>query len=283
MRYSLAAALVAFAFWLWPAAAGAQSLNLPMGGGGGEAPLVIEADDGLEWIPKEGRYIARGNARATRGKVTLRADELIAHYRQGKNGQGQQIVRLDAAGRVKITSVTKDARGRDATTTATGDVAVYHVEESVFVLRGKQLRLVSPQGVLTARDSLEYWDKRQTAVARGKAVVTQGEQRLHADILTAYVATADKKGKSGGPGDGQKVERVDAFGNVHVSVPNAIIRGDKGEYFPASSTATLRGNVKITSNQNQLNGEIARVNLKTGIYRLLGGRVKGLITPDRTR
>lgn len=259
---------------------GAQSVNIPLVDGANTAPLVIEADDGLEWIPKQGKYIARGNARASRGAVTLRADELIAHYRDTEGSQGQEMIRLDAKGRVKITSVNKDAKGRKATTTATGDIAVYHVKESVFVLNGKRLRLVSPQGVLTARDSLEYWDKRQTAVARGKAVVSQGKQRLHADILTAYIAQSAGKGKTTG---GQGVNRVDAFGNVHVSVPNAIIRGDKGEYYPGTSVATLSGNVKITSNKNQLNGDTARVNLKTGIYRLIGKRVKGLITPNRTR
>lgn len=261
--------------------ANAQSVNLPLLDGANASPLVIEADDGLEWIPKQGKYIARGNARARRGGVTLRSDELIAHYRDTKGGQGQEMIRLDAKGRVKITSVNKDAKGRPATTTATGDIAVYHVKESVFVLNGKRLRLVSPQGVLTARDSLEYWDKRQIAVARGKAVVSQGKQRLHADILTAYIAQTAAKGPT--PAGAQRINRVDAFGNVHVSVPNAIIRGDKGEYYPGTSVATLSGNVKITSNKNQLNGDTARVNLRTGIYRLIGKRVKGLITPNRTR
>jgi lipopolysaccharide export system protein LptA len=281
MTNSLTAAFFGIFFWVLSSTAIAQSVNFPLTDGSNASPLVIEADEGLEWIPKEGKYIARGNARASRGTVTLRADELVAHYRETKGGSGQEMVRLDAKGRVKITSINKDAKGRKAKTTATGDVAVYHVKESVFVLNGRRLKLVSPQGTLTAKDSLEYWDKRQTAVARGKAVVSQGKQRLHADVLTAYISQPQAKGK---PKKGaQRVNRVDAFGNVHVSVPNAIIRGDKGEYYPGKNVATLRGNVKITSNKNQLNGDVARVNLKTGIYRLVGKRVKGLITPGRTR
>jgi lipopolysaccharide export system protein LptA len=288
MTKSRTAAIFGVICWFVGGAAIAQSVNFPLTDDSDASPLVIEADDGLEWIPKEGRYIARGNARASRGTVTLRADQLIAHYRETKKGgSGQEMIRLDATGHVKITSVNKDAKGRKATTTATGDIAVYHVKESVFVLNGKRLRLVSPQGVLTARDSLEYWDKRQTAVARGKAVVSQGKQRLHADILTAYIAQSPAPKKPGAKpplgGAGQKINRVDAFGNVHVSVPNAIIRGDKGEFYPATSIAKLHGNVKITSNKNQLNGDEAQVNLKTGIYRLLGKRVKGLLTPNRTR
>ena len=260
----------------------AQSVNIPMANDDDTSPLVIEADDGLEWIPKQGKYIARGNARAARGKVTLQAEELIAHYRDTEAGQGQEMVRLDAKGRVKIVALGKDQRGKLAKTIATGDMAVYHVKESVFVLNGKKLQMVSPQGVLKARDSLEYWDKRQTAVARGKAVVIQNKQRLHADILTAYFTSPSADNQKSNT-NGQRIDRVDAIGNVHVSVSNAIIRGDRGEYYPNTSVATLRGNVKITSNRNQLNGDTAKVNLKTGIYKLVGKRVKGLITPNQTR
>ena len=260
----------------------AQSVNIPMANDDDTSPLVIEADDGLEWIPKQGKYIARGNARAARGKVTLQAEELIAHYRDTEAGQGQEMVRLDAKGRVKIVALGKDQRGKLAKTIATGDMAVYHVKESVFVLNGKKLQMVSPQGVLKARDSLEYWDKRQTAVARGKAVVIQNKQRLHADILTAYFTSPSADNQKSNT-NGQRIDRVDAIGNVHVSVSNAIIRGDRGEYYPNTSVATLKGNVKITSNSNQLNGDTAKVNLKTGIYKLVGKRVKGLITPNQTR
>ena len=56
--------------------------------------------------------------------------------------------------------------------------------------------MVSPQGILKARDSLEYWDKRRTAVARGQAVVIQDKQRLHADILTAYLTPTSSDNKT---------------------------------------------------------------------------------------
>lgn len=273
-------------FWLMQSLASlplsAQSVNIPLADDANTSSLVIEADEGLEWIPKEGKYIARGNAKAIRGNVTLQAEELVAHYRDTEKGQGQEMVRLDATGKVKITSLSNSQTGQPAETVATGDLAVYHVKESVFVLNGKRLQMVSPQGILKARDSLEYWDKRRTAVARGQAVVIQDKQRLHADILTAYLTPTSSDNKTSNS-DRQRIERVDAIGNVHVSVPNAIIRGDKGEYYPKTSQATLTGNVKITSNKNQLNGDTAKVNLKTGIYRLIGKRVKGLITPDQKR
>jgi lipopolysaccharide export system protein LptA len=49
--------------------------------------------------------------------------------------------------------------------------------------------------------------------------------------------------------------------------------------------AILTGAVKVTQDQNQLNGEYAEVDLKSGVSRLLGappggeGKVKGLVLP----
>ena len=77
------------------------------------------------------------------------------------------------------------------------------------------------------------------------------------------------------------VAQIDAFGDVHISTPTEIARGDEGVYILDDGIATLCGNVRITRGDSQLNGECAEVNLNTGISRLLGGtgRVRGLITP----
>lgn len=266
---------------------------------GGNQPLTINADDGIEWLREEKKYTARGNARATRAGATLLADLLTAHYREKTQEQGQEkgqdIYRVDADGHVRITANGQEARG---------DKAVYYVDKAVFVLVGKNLKLTSEQGVLTARDSLEYWETRRLAVARGDATVIQQDQRLRADVLTAHVAdpndparkadkdradkakAADRKtdkpanGPDGGnmPEGAGEIEKIDAFGNVHVSLQNAIIRGDNGVYLPAKGVATICGNVRVTSGKNQLNGKCAEVNLKTGIYRLTG-RASGLVQP----
>ncbi|MDZ7712400.1 MAG: hypothetical protein U5L06_04485 [Rhodovibrio sp.] len=64
--------------------AGAASPALGQGlvGGSGEGPLEIDASDGIEWRRDEQVYIARGNATASRGGVTVAGDRLIAHYRE---------------------------------------------------------------------------------------------------------------------------------------------------------------------------------------------------------
>ena len=208
---------------------------------GGDAPVTINADNGIEWIRDEKKYIARGNASASRNNATVNADTLTAFYREKTEGQGQEIFRVDADGNVRIT--TDDQQ-------AVGDKAVYHVDKAVFVLVGENLKLTSSQGVLTARDSLEYWEDKRLAVARGFR------------------------------GADSQIRQVDAFGNVHISLQKAIVRGDTGVYVPSRGVATLCGNVRITSGQNQLNGKCAEVNLRTGIYKLTG-RAKGLVQPRR--
>ena len=55
----------------------AQQVDLTRGG-----PIEITATDGLEWHQNEQQVVARGNARAVRGNVTVTADKLVAYYRK---------------------------------------------------------------------------------------------------------------------------------------------------------------------------------------------------------
>ncbi|NKB54816.1 MAG: hypothetical protein GKS00_00610 [Alphaproteobacteria bacterium] len=252
-RIGIALLIIAFA-----GLAQAQSL---VGKGKGE-PVEINAEDGIEWQRDAKAYVARGNARAARSGVEVYADTLTAFYRDGKDGAGQEIFRIDADGSVRIVSKSEKAFG---------DKGVYHVDDAVFVLVGANLRLETQSALITARDTLEYWDLRQLAVARGDAIVVGSDGRLRADILTAHI-TQDAK---------RDIDQIDAFGNVLVSTGTEIARGDEGVYNPKTEIATLCGNVKITRGKNQLNGACAEVNLKTGNSRLISGgkRVEGLINP----
>ncbi len=261
---------------------------------GGNQPVTIRADNGIEWIRDERKYVARGNATASRDNATIRADTLTAYYRQKPSGKGQEIFRVVAIGKVRITANEQ---------VAVGDRAVYDIDQAVFVLKGKKLRFQSRQGVLTARDSLEYWEAKRLAVARGDAVVVREAQRITADVMTAHIedqapANASKSAKPAKPeakpktdskiaGEkdpfgGSRIRQIDAFGNVHVSLRKGIVRGDTAVYEPAKGIATICGGVSITSGKNQLKGQCADVNLKTGIYRLKG-RATGLVMPTRKK
>lgn len=279
----------------------AQSLDLSQGG-----PIEITATDGIEWRQQDQAVIARGDARATRGTVTVESDRLIARYRP-RGGAAQptpapaaqgtasnpvgasEIWRLEAEGRVRITSPTERA---------TGERAVYDLDQAVMVLSGQGLALETPDQRITARESLEYWPQRRMAVARGGAVVTTTDnRRIAADTLVAYFAEApapDQQSpaqaapgaRPGGlpGGEGSRIERVEAFGSVEIRTPEEVVRGERGAYAPPTGLATLSGGVRITRGDNQLNGQEAIVDLRSGVSRLVsapGQRVQGLIVQQQ--
>ncbi|HEY0424376.1 MAG TPA: LptA/OstA family protein, partial [Rhodopila sp.] len=186
----------------------AQQLDLSHGG-----PIDITARDGIEWRQVEQEVIARGDAKAIRGNVTVLADRLTAWYRKkgatqgtqpagasgptgasgpagasgptGASGlagdistEGNEVYRLQADGHVRILTETDHAEG---------DKATYDLDQSVLVMTGRDLKLTTPNNVITAKDDLEYWPQKHMAVARGNAVVvTTDAKRIAADTLVAY-------------------------------------------------------------------------------------------------
>ena len=297
MRPALPGLLAALA----SAAAGAppalaQGIDLSRGG-----PVEVTARDGMEWRQNEQMVVARGDARAVRGGVTVTADTLIARYRRKSGGaapaaeeqQGiaadagaNEIYRLEAQGNVRIST---------ATDLAVGDRAVYDIDQAVLVLTGGGLRLTTPQQTLTAEDSMEYWSDKGMAVGRGEATVqTADGRRLSADTLVGYTvppgappnpARPAAPGRAGGDPllAAGKLQRVEAFGNVQIRTATETVRGNRGVYVPDSGIARLAGNVRITRGQNQLNGDEAVVNTQTGVSTLArapGGRVQGLVVPN---
>ena len=246
-------------------AASAQSLNFSSG----DTPVEVFADNGIEWQQDRLVFVARGNARAVRGPVTLFATELRAYYKENKTGK-TDIWRLDAIGKVKIESPDG---------TAHGEKGVYNVKDGILVLSGgKEIKLITETDLITAERQLEYWENRQMAVARGNARARREDKDLHARVLAAYF----KRGKSGQ----NELHRVEAFDDVKVITPQDKATSDRGVYNAKSGIATLIGNVKILRDGNTLKGCSAEVNLNSGISRLRScknnangttNRVKGVL------
>ena len=302
----LLAAVLAPGFVIGNAAA--QAIDFSKGG-----PVEVTASDGMEWRHNEQVVIARGNARAVRGDVTVTADQLTARYRHkagtvakvaatpgpgtavtgtnpaaGDTGNNE-IYRLEADGHVHIFT---------ATDLAVGDHAVYDIDQAVLLLTGADMKLTTPQQVLTARDTMEYWSQKHMAVGRGLATVTTiVGRRLSGDTLVGYTTPPDAPGAPPTaaaakapvrPGadplmSSGKLQRIEAFGNVEVRTATEIIHGDRGVYVADTGIARLAGDVRITRGQSQLNGDEALVNMRTGISTLSrdpGRRVQGLVVPN---
>lgn len=264
---ALVIGLAMFSPTAWP-----QSLNF---GADGDTPVEVYADNGIEWQQDRLVFVARGNARAIRGPVTVFADELRAYYRERPDGK-TDIWRLDAIGKARI----KSPDG-----TAYGDKAVYNVDDAIVILTGgRQVKLVTPTDLITAERQLEYWEKRQMAVARGNATATREGKKLQAKVLAAYF----KRSQTGA----NTLHRVEAFDDVKVTTPQDTAFSHRGVYNAESGIATLSGDVRILRAGNTLNGCSAEVDLNSGISRLHsckmdanGGtnRVKGILRPRKKR
>ncbi len=303
-----------------PLAAQAQQIDLSRGG-----PITVTATDSIDLDQKAQTVTAIGNARAVRGDVTVTADRLIAYYRKKQPAPGvagasnpaatkpappvavtpptpaapgiaaapdtgdNEIYRLVAEGRVRIYTQTD---------TAVSDRAVYDIDQAVLVLTGHDLRLTTPNDVMTARDSIEWWSAKHMGVGRGDASVTSKDgRRITADVLVAYTSPAAPPSGAAPPvktaaatrpgGDtlaaSGKLKQAQAFGHAVIRTQTDIVYGDRGVYDPATGIAVLVGNVRITRGPNQLNGNEAVVDLKTGLSRLVsnpGERVHGLVMPN---
>lgn len=284
---------------LLPSCAMAQAIDFSKGG-----PIEVTSSDGMEWRQNEQMVVARGNARAVRGDVTVTTDLLIARYRRkagaapatpaatpgpgAPDSGNNEIYRLEAEGNVHIFT---------STDLAVGDHATYDIDQAVLLLTGTQLKLTTPQQVMTARDTMEYWSQKHMAVGRGLATVTTSDgRRLSGDTLVGYTTAppppgtppaaalpakpgADPLAASG------KLQRIEGFGNVEVRTVTETIRGSRGVYVADTGIARLAGAVRITRGQSQLNGDEALVNMKTGVSTLSrdpGSRVQGLVVPNDT-
>lgn len=231
-------------------------------------PLEITADDMLEWRRNDRQYVARGNAAAKQGDVTIAADVLRADYRETASSSSD-IYRLTAEGGVRIVS-----QGN----TAEGDRAEYDVAGKKAVMTGRNLRLTAPEQVVTARDRFEYDVAAGRLSAVGNARAVQGDDRIDAAVLSAVFAADAKTGQ-------RTLKRLEAEGGVTIATPAEILTGDRGQYDSATNVARLAGHVRIVRGPNTLEGESAEVNLTTNVSTMrgdpaAGGRVRGVFYPD---
>jgi len=266
---------------LWAAALPAAAQGLNPGAVSDDRPIAISAVSGIEWQQDAEVYIARGNAVAKRGTTEVYADTLTAHYRPSKGAGGDtEIYRLNADGHVTIKGETQ---------TVVGDQAVWDVDQQTGIVTGQGLKLTTATDVVTARDSLEWYDQKQVAVARGDAVaVKENVKRVRADVLTAHMTKEKTKPSAAKPGapptkpgsaaaatpvgaseENSRISRVDAQGNVLVSTATDIGRGDYGVYNAETGIVTLLGNVTITRGENAIRGQYAVVDLNNNVSRMM--------------
>ena len=264
----------------------AQLLNAP----NDNLPLQVQADSGIEWQQNNQLYIARGNAVATRGPSEVHADTLIAHYREIKGGaaaapppgntaadpgSNTEIYRVEAEGHV-----TMVREGQ----TVVGDRAVYDLDQAIMVVTGKALKLTTATDVVTARDSLEWYDQKQIAVARGNAVAVRNGKTIKADILTAYMvktkpaeakpaeaksATQAKRPAPAGTGKPAATPAAASAGTGKPAATPAAAPAGTGSTDSKISRVDAQGHVVVTNGLDTGRGDYGVYNAGSGICTLI--------------
>ncbi len=230
-------------------------------------PLEITADGSLEWHRNDLYFKAKKNVKAEQGSTILFADVLVAKYRDGKNNS-MDIHTINADGNVKITSDQSSAYG---------DHAVYNIDKGYAVMTGSDLRLISDDQIVTARDKFQYWVNDGRLEALGFASAVRQGDKLVADKIIA-IFEADKTGK-------RLLKTLEAVGRVVITTPDEIITGASAIYEAETNIAQIHDNVKIMRGSNILEGARAQVDLGTNISKIFGGssdakgRVRGIFYP----
>lgn len=236
-------------------------------------PLEVTADGTLEWLRDDKIFVARKNALAKQGDSSVAGETLTATYRENEGeGGGMQIWKVTAAQNVVLNSGQSQAFGDDA---------IYNLDDGLATLTGKNLKMISPDQTVTARDKFEYWvtDGKLNAIGQAKVVrpkPTGGTDILEADTISAIMED-NESGK-------RVLKTLEANGNVVITTPTEVITGKHGLYKAASNTADLTGGVKIVRGPNTLEGERAEVDLNTNTSKIFGnnqpsGRVRGVFYP----
>lgn len=88
------------------------------------------------------------------------------------------------------------------------------------------------------------------------AYVKRGTSTLYGDVLYGYYTEDSKKKLT--------LTRVDAIGNIKITMPDKTLRAREGTYDIAKDLMVFRGDVRVTEKENHLKGSYATMDRKTG-------------------
>ncbi len=111
---------------------------------------------------------------------------------------------------------------------------------NVRILRDVKTALTLPDPlappVTIAADALQLDNGTRIATYTGHVVVVQEETEIRADLMRVFLRTTGS-----GESSADSIERIEVFGDVHVSQAEMMATGEKGEYTAATQMVVLTG------------------------------------------
>lgn len=232
-----------------------------------DVPVIIEAEGSVVCDETAHKCVATGLASAQKGTSTVYGDVLTVYFTEGKK---REITSMTADGHVRMETPTEKAYGEHAH---------YDIPLDRIILTGGNLKIITQKEILTARDSIEYYHTENKGIARGNAIAQfpEKEQIVQADTLVAYFKPSEEKTETKSEAgtkdeteaeiktEKMNIERVEAEGNMLASGPKGVVTGDRGIYLEKTKTVEVFNNVKITQEENVIEGEYAKFNLETNV------------------
>lgn len=220
--------------------------------------IILDADDRVEYHQKEEKLVAKGNARASKENLSIKADTLIGYYNpKSKN----KISRIEAHKNVKME--TPDA-------IASGDQMIYDIKEDSATLTGSPAKIKNTEFTITSKGPITYYQSQQKAIAQNNVeAVDNKNNHVSADLMTAWF-TKDQNGKL-------VLNKIDIEQNVKIISKDATVTALKGTYHALEGKIYLYDDIVINQNGNILKGSRAETDLNTSISKILSGEKSGRV------
>jgi lipopolysaccharide export system protein LptA len=125
---------------------------------------------------------------------------------------------------------------------------------------------------------------------RGSAEALQGQSRLRADVIKAFLKPKSKGDKAASANSGTAesqiscgpTDRLEADGNVFYVTPDQIARGDHAVYTADDDMIVMTGDVIVLQGKNVVRGDRLTIHVKSR-QAIMDSDARGRGTPGRVR
>ena len=220
----------------------------------------VEADKSIEYFEKQKIYVASGNAKASKGNFSVRADNITAFMGKTKNSN---ITAIEATGGVII--VNQD-------TIAKSGFARYNFKKNFIILKGNTQSIEAKKFKLESKKFISFDDIQKIAIG-------EGDVKL---ILSGPISISSKKIKANFDKINNKLISASAQGNVKIKTKSETISCNSARYNNKTNLISLKGDVTIKRGKSILTGEKGYMNLNTRKSKIESSkskRVKGVFSP----
>ena len=220
----------------------------------------VEADKSIEYFEKQKIYVASGNAKASKGNFSIKAEKITAFMSKTKKSSMNSI---EAIGNVIIINEASKAKS---------GFARYNFKEKFITLKGNIQSIEAKKFKLTSKKFISFDDI-------NKIAKSEGDVKL---ILSGPISIFAKRMNANFDKINNTLITASAYGNVKIETKLETITCNSAKFDNKTNLISLKGNVVIRKDNNVLSGEKGFMNLKTRKSRIESGkskRVKGIFKP----